>query len=134
MRPKTSFFIAFALVMLTGGILLRLVGKSFAATSVQTPEVTNVVVTDGRQIITIKAKGGFSPQTTTVKGGMPTVLRFETDGTYDCSSTVRIPGLGISETLPASGETDVVVGALKAGVINGTCGMGMYRFRIDVKD
>jgi plastocyanin domain-containing protein len=93
----------------------------------------NVNIVDGKQIIEIRAKGGYSPLQSVAKAGVPTILRFNTSGTFDCSSAVRIPSMGISKTLPNSGVTDIDLGNQQVGVLNGTCGMGMYPFEIEFK-
>ncbi len=93
----------------------------------------NVTIVDGKQIIEIRAKGGYSPLQSVAKSGIPTILRFNTSGTFDCSSAVRIPSMGISKTLPNSGVTDIDLGNQQVGVLNGTCGMGMYPFEIEFK-
>jgi plastocyanin domain-containing protein len=61
---------------------------------------------------------------------MPTILRFTTNGTFDCSSSVRIPSMNLSKTLALSGTTDINLGNPKAGVLRGSCSMGMYPFEI----
>ncbi len=94
---------------------------------------SNVSVVDGTQIVEIKVKGGYLPASSQVKAGMPTILRFETDGTFDCSSSIRIPSLGLSKSLPPTGSTDIALGALQPGTLQGTCGMGMYRFSLEAK-
>lgn len=93
--------------------------------------VQNVTIIDGKQIIEITARGGYSPRKSLAKAGLPTILRFKTSGTFDCSSSVRIPSLNISKILPQSGTTDIDLGDPKSGVLQGTCGMGMYPFEID---
>ncbi len=93
----------------------------------------NVTIVDGVQIIEIRAKGGYSPLQSVAKAGVPTILRFNTSGTFDCSSAVRIPSMDISKTLPNSGVTDIDLGSQQVGVLNGTCGMGMYPFEIEFK-
>lgn len=93
--------------------------------------VNNVSIVDGKQIIEIKAKGGFLPRESFAKAGIPTILRFDTNGTFDCSSSVSIPSIGVSKILPSSGVTDIDIGTQPATVLNGTCGMGMYPFQID---
>lgn len=94
------------------------------------PPGGNVSVENGVQIIEIGAKGGYSPAVTTAKAGIPTIIRFTTKGTFDCSSFVRIPSLSITRNLPQSGATDIDIGEAKLGTLKGSCGMGMYPFEI----
>src|SRR3989344_210395 len=51
--------------------------------------VDNVSIIDGKQVIEIKAKGGYQPRVSFAKAGIPTIIRFDTEGTFDCSSSVR---------------------------------------------
>lgn len=98
--------------------------------AISTPP-SNVVVEDGRQIITINAKGGYSPKMTTAKADMPTVIKMITKGTFDCSSSVSIPSIKYQKNLPSSGETLIDVPAQANGsTLKGTCSMGMYTFAI----
>lgn len=93
----------------------------------------NVAIVNGQQIVTIRAKGGYLPGTTDVKAGIPTILRVITSATYDCSSAIRIPSLRIGKNLPPSGTTDIALGELSPGILQGTCGMGMYRFELNAR-
>lgn len=94
----------------------------------------NVSTVDGKQIIEIKAKGGYSPRITVAKANIPTILRFNTNSTFDCSSYIRIPSMKITKILSQSGATDIDLGSQQAGKLQGTCGMGMYFFEIDFKE
>ncbi len=92
----------------------------------------NVSVVGGKQIITINAKGGYTPRVTNAKADMPTVIKVDTRGTFDCSSSLVIPTLDYRKNLPPSGETLVDVPAQKAGTsIRGMCSMGMFSFNIN---
>jgi plastocyanin domain-containing protein len=93
----------------------------------------NVSIVDGKQIIEIKAKGGYTPRKSVAKAGMPTVIRFNTSGTFDCSASVRIPSMNINKILPQSGITDLDVGIQQVATLQGMCGMGMYPFEIEFK-
>lgn len=85
----------------------------------------------GKQVITINTKGGYSPNNITAKAGTPSILRFATKNTFDCSTALVIKQLNISKNLPPNGNTDIEVPAQVAGsVINGSCSMGMYFFEI----
>ncbi len=92
--------------------------------------VENVVMSDGRQVITIDVKGGYSPREIVAAAGVPTIIRFNTKGTFDCSSAVRIPSLQVSKSLPPTGSTDIDIGTPAAGELDGSCSMGMYSFTI----
>jgi plastocyanin domain-containing protein len=94
----------------------------------------NNVTTDGSlQFIEIRARNGFEPRVSYANAGTPTFLRVITNGTFDCSSTIRIPALGISQDLPPTGTTDIGLGVVHAGKIQGMCGAGLYPFEIDFK-
>jgi plastocyanin domain-containing protein len=121
-----------AVIILIGGtfILTKENSQNQASTQVV---ANNVTVVDGKQIITINAKGGYQPRTSIAKAGIPTVIRFDTNGTFDCSSSVRIPSMNISKTLPQTGSTDIDVGTQQVATLKGTCGMGMYPFEVEFK-
>ena len=90
----------------------------------------NVTVVDGKQIITINVRGGYSPKVSVAKAGLPTTIRFKTNNTFDCSSAVRIPSLSVSKSLPSTGETDIDLGTQGVGTLKGSCSMGMYNFSV----
>lgn len=115
-------------VLIGGAVLFSGVRSSGAGAPVQ---ANNVSIVDGKQIVEVSVKGGYHPQKSVAKAGVPTTLRFATDGTYDCSSSIRIPSMGVAKSLPASGKTDIDLGSPKVAVLRGTCGMGMYTFEID---
>jgi plastocyanin domain-containing protein len=92
---------------------------------------SNVRMEGGKQIVAIDAKGGYLPEVSVAKAGVPTVVRFNTTGTFDCSASVRIPSMDVSQTLPQTGTTDIDIGINQKGPIEGSCGMGMYPFHIE---
>jgi len=117
-------------------VAVFLIGGAFMLAKENTKNVTqepleNVAIVEGTQIVTINAKGGYQPQKSTAKAGIPTIIRFDTNGTFDCSSSVRIPSMGISEMLPQTGSTDIAIGAQQVATLQGTCGIGMYPFEIE---
>jgi len=126
------------LTLLSIGIAIALISGAFiltqkSGTDTETPAIAknNVTIVDGVQIIEISAKAGYEPRKSTAKAGIPTVLRFDTNGTFDCSASVNIPSMDIRKTLPQTGSTDIAIGSPKEGVFQGTCGMGMYPFEVD---
>ncbi len=117
-------------------IILAIVAIGAAVVLSKQPPVVldskdNVSISNGTQIIDITAKGGYTPRRSSAKAGIPTILRVSTNGTFDCSSTIRIPNLNISKNLPQSGKTDIDLDKPSVGKLTGTCGMGMYPFEID---
>ena len=97
------------------------------------PYLGNVYVQAGKQTVEINAKGGFEPETSVAKAGFPTILQITTNGTYDCSSVISIPELGVRQNLPANGVTKIDLGTRGVGILHGTCGMGMYPFTVEFK-
>lgn len=122
-----SILIAGALI---GGAIM-LGGQSNSNNS-SSQDVNNVTIVDGKQIITINAKGGYFPKVTVAQAGIPTIIKVDTQGTFDCSSALTIPSLGIRKTLPPTGETEIEVPPQEAGTtMRGLCSMGMYSFQVD---
>ncbi|QQR78640.1 MAG: cupredoxin domain-containing protein [Candidatus Moraniibacteriota bacterium] len=130
MKIIFGLIVATAVIFL-GYLLLQMGG---ATPQDQSVSVSNVSIVDGQQIVEISAKAGYTPRVSQVKAGLPTVLRVDTQGTFDCSSQIRVPSLDISRSLPPSGVTDIALGTLEPGVLQGTCGMGMYPFELNVKN
>lgn len=124
MKALVVALAAAALIIGSGFFLSALRGGQPAASA------DNVAVVDGRQYVDLTAKGGYSPLRSQARAGIPTTLRVGTKGTFDCSSAIRIPLLGVSTVLPATGVTEIDLGSPQAGTLQGTCGMGMYRFEI----
>lgn len=94
----------------------------------------NVTVENGVQIVEISAKGGYSPRVSYAKAGIPTTLRMNTNGTFDCSASVVIPSLDYQDNLPMSGTKDIPLPAQEKGkTIQGFCSMGMYSFEVDFR-
>jgi len=88
-------------------------------------------VNTDKQILDLRAKGGYSPSVIMAAANKETILRVNTQNTFDCSSAFTIPSLGIRRNLPATGSTEIALGSQKPGTeIAGTCSMGMYNFTI----
>lgn len=126
---KTTILSIIVAVVLIGGAVMLAKGTPEAKEG--SIPANNVTVVDGKQIIDVTAKGGYLPRKSVAKAGIPTTLRFNTNGTFDCSSAVRIPSMNVTQNLPASGNTDIDLGNPKLGILQGTCGMGMYPFEIE---
>ena len=127
----TAVSIIIAAVLIGGAIMFVLKNGNSNGAGAAAQDANNVSIILGKQIITISAKGGYSPKVTTAKADMPTVIKVDTRGTFDCSSAISIPSLGYRKNLPPSGETLINVPPQKAGsTLQGLCAMGMYNFQI----
>jgi plastocyanin domain-containing protein len=125
MNKSILIIIALGLVVAIGIIFMG------GTKSPNGPSVQNTVIRDGIQYITINAKGGYTPNISTAKAGIPTKLIIKTNGTYDCSAALVIRSLGFQKILPQTGETEIDVGIPVAGEpLRGVCGMGMYNFEV----
>jgi plastocyanin domain-containing protein len=92
---------------------------------------TNASIVGGNQTVEITAKNGYSPRDTLAKANLPMTLKIESNGDFDCSSSLSIPKLGYQANLPPSGETVINVPPQQAGsTLKGLCSMGMYSFTI----
>lgn len=128
MNQKTT-----AIVIISTGIFIAafILLASSVGTSESKARINNVSVVNGKQIVEIGAKGGYEPKISIAKAGIPTTLRVETRGTFDCSSTLVIPKIKYRANLPTSGITEINVPAQKSGAeLQGLCGMGMYTFKV----
>ena len=125
---STSISIIIATLLVGGALVFTRGGSSVSGG--QIVNANNVSIVDGKQIIEIHAKGGYQPRQSVAKAGIPTILRFDTNGTFDCSSSIRIPSMNISKILPQTGTTDIDIGSPQVASLQGTCGMGMYPFTV----
>lgn len=128
---KTTIFAVIIGLVLIGGAMALTQNKKSTVMPEGISDLSNVTVTDGKQIVAITAKGGFSPVVSKAKASMPTILKIETKATFDCTSIVNIPALNYQENLPPTGVTQIDIPPQPAGsTLEGLCGMGMYRFEI----
>ena len=130
---KTIIIIITIALVIGMGLIFWTGSKSKNNSNTTTTEaVQNTEIKDGVQYITINAKGGYSPKTSTAKAGIPTKLIVKTNGTYDCSSSLVIRSIGYQKILAQTGEEIIDIGTPKAGEpLQGVCGMGMYNFLIN---
>ena len=127
---KANIISIIVAIVLIGGVFILTRGSD---TTPQVANANNVSIVDGKQIIEISAKGGYQPRKSIAKAGIPTIIRFDTNGTFDCSSSVRIPSMNITKNLPQTGSTDIDIGSPELATLQGTCGMGMYPFEVEFK-
>ena len=129
MKTGTIAIIIIIIAVLISGLILVVNRQSSFEGDGQ-----NVSIVDGKQIITIDARGGYSPRSSLAQANMPTVIRMRTKGAFDCSIAVTIPSIQYRKNLPMTGETLIDIPPQAAGTtLNGFCAMGMYSFNIVFK-
>ena len=125
-QNKKIIFLALAIV-----IALALGFVLFSLKSSRNTQ--GVAETSGNvQVVNVLAKNGYSPMMITAKADMPSIIRIQTNNTFDCSAALVIPSINYSKFLPSSGTTDIQLLPQKSGTeILGSCSMGMYGFSIE---
>lgn len=124
--------VALGLLTVNGG--LELGGSPLAASriaaAVSTPDPAGggaATVTEGHQTVAITAtSGGYTPQATRARAGLPTTLVIRSEQAQGCVRSFTIATLGVQQNLPAGGETRIELGPLPPGTIAYACSMGMY--------
>ena len=80
-----------ALIIITLGLIVS-IGVIFTGSGSKkdngngTGSIQNVEIKNGVQYITIGVRGGYSPNVSFAKAGIPTKLIMKTNGAYDCSA------------------------------------------------
>lgn len=130
MYKNLGIAIGVGVLIILGAFFLR--GDRADTVRVVPTDITSNVFMEGeKQVVTIDAKGGYLPEVSVAKAGVPTIVRFNTTGTFDCSASVSIPSRDVSQVLPQTGTTDIDIGINQKGPLEGSCGMGMYPFQIE---
>ena len=127
---KTALSIIIAGVIVFVGLII-FAGPGSRNNLPKNQPVENSEIRDGVQYITINAKGGYSPNVSVAKAGIPTKLVVKTNGTFDCSSSLVLQSINYKKILPQTGEEVIDIGTHKTGEeFQGLCSMGMYNFVI----
>src|SRR3989339_248674 len=93
---------------------------------------TNASIENGKQIINMAVvSGGYVPNYFTVKKGIPVKWVIDGKNVFGCQGYFVVPSLSISKALNA-GENLIEFTPTETGFINFSCGMGMYRGRIEI--
>jgi len=128
-----AFYLILSLLVITVIAFLFLYFSDNESTEqVKAKNTETVTEENGVQIINvISTSGGYFPEKITAKAGQKTLLRMESQNSYGCERSFRIPSLNIIEVLPQEGITEIDLGTPEKGEnILGSCSMGMYTFTI----
>lgn len=130
-KPAMIFLVSMIIISIVvlGGMFYMTSSRGGTNTSESRSAAT--ISTEGKQVIEITAKGGYTPSEITAKADTASVLKITTKNTFDCSLALRIPTLNVKKTLPMSGDTLFEIPPQKTGSeIKGICSMGMYYFTV----
>lgn len=131
------FFKAMAALVFLVGIYyfynsLTLVGINFNFSS--SSQLKNVKMENGWQIIEMTVDGrGYTPNDFVVKKGVPVRWQIKGENVYGCQGYFVVPELGIRKAL-SPGENFFEFTPKESKPIYFSCGMGMYRGKIEVID
>ena len=93
---------------------------------------TTAAIENGIQVIEMDVNGaGYSHNSFTVKNGIPVKSKIQGVNVFGCQAYLVAPALGVQKVIQA-GENLIEFTPKVLGVINFSCGMGMYRGRINV--
>ena len=94
----------------------------------------NVTLENGIQVVRMtENNNGYSPNSFSIKKGVPVKLVIDARAPYSCASTIIIPKLNISKGLK-SGENVIEFTPSEAGKLPFSCSMGMYTGVFNVYD
>lgn len=94
-------------------------------------------IRNGAQIINMKVvASGYSPNSFTIKKGVPVKWNISGENVFGCQAYFVVPSLGIQKVIEPgnSVNNNIEFTPEETGVINFSCGMGMYRGQITVID
>jgi len=94
----------------------------------------NVTIENGVQIVhMVEGNDGYSPNSFSVKKGIPVKWVIDAQAPYSCASAIVVPKLNISKNLEA-GENIIEFTPDQTGKIPFSCSMGMYTGIFNVYD
>ncbi|MFA6016762.1 MAG: sulfite exporter TauE/SafE family protein [Patescibacteria group bacterium] len=140
---KSNFYQYFMKIVAVGVLILglyyasnflALYGIGLSTRSNESNKTYESNLINGKQIIKMDVvNSGYVPNYFTVKKGIP--VRWEINGksVFGCQGYFVVPSLNISKALQ-EGENIFEFTPKESGFINFSCGMGMYRGRIEVAD
>ena len=111
---------------------LSIYGVNFGFNKINKGAYTDVKIENGKQIINMDVvASGYMPNYFSVKKGIPVKWIVNGKNVFGCQGYFVVPSLSISKALK-TGENIFEFTPADTGFINFSCGMGMYRGRIEI--
>ncbi len=140
---KSTFYQYFMKIVAVGVLILGLYyatnflsiyGINLGLNQVKKSDSANTKIESGKQIINMDVvSGGYIPNFFTIKKNVPVKWVINGKNVFGCQGYFVVPSLNVSKALN-EGENIIEFTPKDAGFINFSCGMGMYRGRIEVVD
>ncbi len=106
---------------------------NFSGEEIDSRYLSGVTIINGVQQVDLQiAATGYNPSFIRVQSGKPVQLNLTTTNAYSCTSSFRIPSLGIVKTLLPNDTGTVSFTPTQPGKITFSCSMGLYRGVIEV--
>ena len=138
---KSTFYQYFMKIVAVGVLILGLYyvtnflsiyGVNLGFNQTKSGNSTSVNVENGKQVINMDVvSGGYIPNYFSIKKGIPVKWNINGKNVFGCQGYFVVPSLGVSKAL-TEGENLIEFTPTETGTINFSCGMGMYRGRIEV--
>jgi len=134
---KGYFFKFAGLIVIILGLLnisygYNLTGVTLGLSSIQKQNKISGTFEDGKQVIKITQFGnGYSPNSVTVKVGVPVKLLVNATNLYSCSASFVIPKYNVFTGLK-EGVNEIEFTPTSTGPVKFSCSMGMYTGVINV--
>lgn len=138
---KSSFYQYFMKTVAVGVLILgvyyasnffSIYGINFGFNKVDKGNYSDVKILEGKQIINMDVvASGYTPNYFSVKKGVPVKWIINGKNVFGCQGYFVVPSLNIQKALEP-GENIFEFTPKDPGFINFSCGMGMYRGRIEV--
>ncbi|PIU74725.1 hypothetical protein COS77_00005 [Candidatus Roizmanbacteria bacterium CG06_land_8_20_14_3_00_34_14] len=140
---KSTFYQYFMKTVAVGVLILgvyyasnffSIYGINFGFNKIDKGVYSDVKILNGKQIINMDVvSSGYIPNYFSVKKGIPVKWIVNGKNVFGCQGYFVVPQLNISKAL-SEGENIFEFTPSDLGFINFSCGMGMYRGRIEVRD
>jgi len=140
---KSTFYQYFMKTVAVGVLILgvyyasnffSIYGINFGFNKIDKGVYSDVKILNGKQIINMDVvSSGYIPNYFSVKKGVPVKWIVNGKNVFGCQGYFVVPQLNISKAL-SEGENIFEFTPKDLGFINFSCGMGMYRGRIEVRD
>lgn len=108
------------------------INLNFFSANSQSAANSNIIMDNGKQVVNMNVNNtGYNPNSFTVKKGIPVKWVINGQNVFGCQGYLVAPKLNVQQAL-TTGQNIIEFTPQEEGVINFSCGMGMYRGQFNV--